>query len=314
MTILAAGLLYAGPALADSDKVDFEMCDGLAAPGKQADGMRAPSATSLWRVAEDHDGAAIAACTRALASSRLLPTQTLRRVHLLRARAAANIRVGELPAALVDHDAAEGAGAPLASDLFYKRSMGVSLTLLRALALARRGDATGAAPLARAAMAARPYALQVQMVGATVLAQLPDEGAAAMDGLIRLQPDLSTRLVTLELNAGHFQKVLALAPQAQASWPTSRLATMALAVQAPDAMALLRALALTSQTAYARAATGDAAGARSDLAKAGEELDTLLPEPPADSKTATGTADGSAYLRVLNDRVRRIATDYGKLV
>lgn len=312
--IVAAALASATPALAEADKVDFETCDGLQAPGKQADGMRPPSSVASWGMAGDRNGASIAACTRALASPRLLPTQTLRRVHLLRARAAANMASDAIPAAIADLEAAEAAGAPLAGDPFYKRSMGVSLSLLRAIALARQGDVAAAGPLARAAMAARPYALHVQLAGVSVLEQLSDGGVAAMDSVVRLDPDLSTKLILLETAAGHHAKVLELAPRTDAAWPVARLAPMALAVQAPDGKALLRALTLTLHTAYARAATGDAAGARRDVVNATVHLDALLPVTSVDPKAGAGSAQSAAFVGMLNDNVRKFAGDYGRLV
>src|SRR6478735_11861738 len=88
----AAAILAAQPALA-SDKKDFEACDGRKHPGRQDDGMRGeasgPGYAFAFQRSTPRASEVIAACTVALASPRLLPTQTLRQAHLLRARAVA---------------------------------------------------------------------------------------------------------------------------------------------------------------------------------------------------------------------------------
>src|SRR5687767_5717355 len=97
--LLGLGLLAAQPALA-SDKQDFVDCDGLKRPGKSDDGMRAQASRDgfggmLFGLSQVRAGERIAACTRALASPRLLAGQSLRRAHLLRARAAAQIEASQ---------------------------------------------------------------------------------------------------------------------------------------------------------------------------------------------------------------------------
>lgn len=168
IVLLALGALTA-PAQA-SDKADFATCDGLSQPGKQADGMRGAASSGPYAalLGMRTGTGAVEACTRALASPRLLSAQSLRRAHLLRARGAAQLRAGNAAEALKDLDLAEVSLGNAANDPFMKRSMGVSLTLLRALARAQSGDPAGAVPLARAAAAARPYSLQVQQVAAEV--------------------------------------------------------------------------------------------------------------------------------------------------
>ena len=68
---------------------DFSECDGLKKPKSSDDGMRGEATFPLplqWsRCAQP---ATLAACDRVL-SGKLLPEQTLRRAHVMRARAAA---------------------------------------------------------------------------------------------------------------------------------------------------------------------------------------------------------------------------------
>jgi hypothetical protein len=146
--MMLLGAVAVTPARA-SDKQDFERCDGLVHPGKQADGMRGAADSPRFASLLGSPTADVEACTRALASPRLLATQTIRRAHLLRARAVARLRAGDAGEAVKDLDLAETALGGAAADPFMKRSMGVSITLLRSLSLARSGDMAGAVPLAR---------------------------------------------------------------------------------------------------------------------------------------------------------------------
>ncbi len=307
---LAAGLLTATAAGAD-DKADFERCDGRQHPGKQPDGLRAPVSSVPFRmVGGDADAQTIAACTGALASPRLLPTQTLRRAHLLRARAAARLHADDIPGAVADLDAAEAAAGPLAQDRFYQRSMGVSLTLLRALAAARRGDIAAATPLARQAAAARPYALEVQQVAASIL---QFDAAATPGELLRLDPGAALGMLVREADAGHFARVVALAPTVALPWPAEPLPPMALAMRAPDADKLLTAIIVGYHIAYARAATGDAAGAKRDLTDMRERMAAALPAPPA-AEPGKDAGAAAALASTIHGKMGEFTARYAKRV
>jgi len=282
--LFVVGALAALPAQA-SDKTDFETCDGRIHPGKQDDGLRGPAAQSGYLA---RTGAlsmtTAAACTRALASPRLLPGQTLRRAHLLRARAAAYLRAGLVDKALVDLDLAEAAAADRASDRFYQRSMAVSLKLLRALALAQSGDMAGALPLARDASAARPYSLEVQQVAATVLQAARPAGAASPSPWLasgRLLPAAAKGALLKEVEIGNFPGVLALRPSVTLEWPTAALPATGILMQSPETQGMLSAVIVSLATAYARAATGDPDGARRDLAEVRSHVATARPVPSA---------------------------------
>lgn len=278
--MIALGALAAAPVAAQT-KQDFVACDGRVHPGKQDDGMRGPAGTSGTFGLSLFGGDVVGACTRALGSPRLLPTQALRRAHLLRARAAAHLRAGEIAKANEDLDAAEAATSGLATDPFFRRSMGVSFMLLRAIAKAHSGDLAAAVPLARTAMNERPYALQVQEVGAAVLQAARPTGAGSASpwtALSRLAPSFAATALIEEAQAGNFAGVLALRSGAEPEWPTERVAPLALATRDEGATKLLAATMTSLHVAYARATTGDPAGAKRDLAEVRSRVAALRPE------------------------------------
>lgn len=305
---LALGLTIATPAQA-SDKRDFEACDGRIHPGKQDDGMRGAVSQTPYSSFTVARGDAVGACTRALASPRLLPTQSLRRAHLLRARAAAHLRAGNSEKALEDLSAAEAATAGLASDRFYQRSMAVSITLLRALAQAQAGDTASAVPLARAAMGARPYSVQVQQVGATILQAARAVGEATASPWLaaaRLDPGLGVRALIEEAEVGNFAGVVAMRPAVTLTWPVDRLRPFSLAGRDPAGVQLLTATFVSLHTAYARAATGDASGARRDLAEVRMRMTALRPVADTGPTAGFSTPVTEAFDKFIETRARQI--------
>jgi hypothetical protein len=304
-----------------SDKQDFEACDGRIHPGKQDDGMRGEVGREVYGIPLAARGDTVAACNRALASPRLLPTQTLRRAHLLRARAAAYLRSGDAAKALADLDLAETAAAGASGDRFYQRSMAVSLKLLRAIALAQKDDMIGAVPLARAAMEARPYALQIQQVGAAILqAARPVVGAPSPSPwtpAMRLEPEAAVKALVSEAEVGNFAGVLALRPSASLTWPTKPIPAFALVARSREASQLLSAMITSLHIAYARAATGDSAGARRDLADARAKVATARPRPaegePLSGATVSANSAIDGYIEVRARQIEaRIAAAEGR--
>lgn len=287
---LTAGLMAATPVHA-SEKQDFERCDGLIHPARAADGMRGEAATPFY-LRGNLGGADIAACDRAIASPRLLPTQTLRRAHLLRARAAQYLQVGNVQAALADLDAATAATADRANDRFYKRSMGISLDLLRALAHLKGGNTTQAQALARNVMAERPYSSQVQSIAAQIVhaAGASGEGTSSPFAMaVRLEPDALGAVLVREGEAGNFRAVLALRPDVKVEWPKTPLTYASLLGSNGDKASFLPALLISFHTAYAKAALNDPSGARSELATIRAKVQELK---PAMGKGALATLDG----------------------
>lgn len=311
------GALAATPAAA-SDKTDFESCDGRMHPGRQQDGLRGFVGAPRFRLAQSPD-AVVAACTRALASPRLLPTQTLRRAHLLRARAAAHLRLGRPDAALQDLKEAEAAASAIAGDRFFQRSMGVSFQLLRAIALVQSGDTAAALPFARAAMEARSYALEVQQVAASVL-QLVRSGDGSSPSpwlqMVRLDPDAGATALIKEAEAGNFTGVLDLRKKIEPAWPAERLKPFALAVREGAGAQFLSAVIVSLHVAYARAATGDADGAQRELANVRTHVDAARPAP-ADGQPAglvgTPFAAVDKYVEARSRQIQaRIAVAQGR--
>ena len=81
---LAMAMAVAPPPASASESQDFQGCDGRMKPGRRDDGMRDETSNSGFGFLGVTD--AKIQSTRALASTLLLPTQKLRRAHLLRAR------------------------------------------------------------------------------------------------------------------------------------------------------------------------------------------------------------------------------------
>jgi len=108
----------------------------------------------------------------------------------MRARAAAKLELGDVEGALADLDSADAAGKQYAGDYSYDRSMGISISLLRAIALGEKGEKATSLALAEAAAVKRPYAMQLQWA-ATMLrsanADNPNDEAIWRD-LLRIDP------------------------------------------------------------------------------------------------------------------------------
>ena len=269
-----AGLGLASLALAVAAPVhagtsdDFAGCDGLKKPKRSDDGMRGEASISSWRFGNmSNPQKTIDSCNRALESGKLRPEQTLRRAHVMRARGAARLELGDKEGALADFTAAEKAGAEYAGDFFYQRSMGVSLDLLKAIVLNDTGKRDEALALAEKALATRPYALAVQRV-ATMLRAGNDETPADSEIWRQLgQIDPATRslsanlaqggedLASLAASAGEPSVTMPEAPSMQTILQNGGNATALIgAYTAPVAMAM--------KTAYALAANGNAEAAR----------------------------------------------------
>ncbi|MCJ2188134.1 tetratricopeptide repeat protein [Novosphingobium beihaiensis] len=287
-TLLLA--ITCGTAAHASDTDIFAGCDGYGKPGKSADGLGSPANTIRYGFyASGSAQSTIAACDAALSHRKLLPKQGLRRAHLLRARAIAHLKSNELSKALVDIDlAGEAAGGSNKDDALYLRSMAVSLDLLRALTYAQMGNSDEALRLARQSVAARPYSLEVQRVTAHLLLTHGEHDSiakASMQMASKLDPDFADYLLTILGFTGNFKAMaeLSLPPAPEIPEHTDD-------AQSSNLAALNRKLSARSQIpngmmlAYARAATGDVAGARRDM----EEVKARF------AKLSASTADPDA--------------------
>ena len=215
-TALALTLLaQPAPVLAGASS-DFTRCDGLKKPKRKKDGMREGAnitASTAYGTLPTF-ASIISACDRALSSDKLRPEQRLRRAHLLRARAAAWLEKGAIEAALSDLDAAEAELAEYRGKFHFDRSMGVSLDLIRAVALSEKGMAEKAISLAQSAAAKRPYAVQVQALAALVhLINSPtdDPLGPLWSSLERLDPDMRSFAKRHRMRRASFEETVALA-------------------------------------------------------------------------------------------------------
>ena len=271
----AAAFALAGTPAVAGDSEDFAGCDGLRKPKAKDDGMRGVASQPGYGFgltgAANQATATIASCTRALNGGKLLPTQTLRQAHLLRARAAAKLRLGASAEAIADLDQAEQAIASQRGETFFDRSMGASLDLLRAIALVQKGDSAAALPLAERAAAQRPFAVQVQMAAAMVR-ETARHGDAAVDpqwpALVRLQPELGSSLISLETSLGRYDSAIAIARAAPLRAPLlsrNEEGANKFAALGRHGQALMAGASAGYDLAYALAATGDVKGARAEL-------------------------------------------------
>lgn len=194
LSALALSLVFsaAPPAYAGVSK-DFRECDGLKKPKRSNDGMRGEASVPGYSGFSSKRGSAqriIAACTAALESGKIRDEQTMRLAHVLRARAAAHLELGNTADAISDLDAADKAVAGYVGDFFYDRSMGVSLTLMRAIALHESGQSQEALALVASAAQIRPYSIQIQRAIAAL--QLRAEETSSdqewLQGLLRIDP------------------------------------------------------------------------------------------------------------------------------
>jgi len=298
LAVMAAAL-SAASAVQAGDTEDFSGCDGRMKPKSKEDGMRGEASIPAYSRTAFGAGAKarIDACNRALANPKLLPGQTLRKAHLLRARAAAYLEQGEYATALADLDAADATLAPFAQEPFHRRSMGASLLLLRALAKAGAGELEEAARLADEAKALRPYAVQVQFAAAMVrhaARPIGQPSASPWGELIRLEPGLRRLTIGREAEVANFVGVVEAAKAAPIVWPDKPVGPYALLVTQGPGAEFASALDASVHLAYAQAATGDAAASRRTIALVREKLAGMASIPKKIDAAATTTAPPAA--------------------
>lgn len=272
--LLGLAVFVAGPAwAANSD--NFTNCDAQDKPGRSASGFGNQTADLTGFAPQQ----IIESCTAALADPRLQPEQSLRRIHLLRARAAAQLLAKAPQSAIADLDLAESLAAPLANDRLYQRSLGLSLQLLRALALDAQGQGAQAVALAQAAGARRPYAEDVQRV---TLHLLLTNQALPQTNLLpdQIDKDWLAQEINLLAMEGHFAAAGRLLPADFAPNPApvpnppvnpatdGKAPPLNLPLLLEQAVAGRNAFFQPLVMAYIRAASGNPAAARADVATA----------------------------------------------
>ncbi|MCA0979091.1 hypothetical protein LCM19_12015 [Qipengyuania flava] len=269
--LASLALVLAVPAQAGVSE-DFAGCDGLRKPKRSDDGMRGEATLPgiRWNFFRQNDApdprGIISSCDRAFETGKLLPEQTLRRAHMMRARGAAQLQLGEYAKALADFESARAAGREYDGDFFYERSMGVSLDLLRAIALndlGRRGEALA---LSDAALAKRPYALAVQRVATFLRAGNGDAPTDPALWQTLAQIDPATRSLTSQLagTSDDFRMLAATSGEPVVEMPGFPTIQQLMQNSSVEAYASkwISATGAAMRTAYAHAATGDAEAAR----------------------------------------------------
>lgn len=327
---LAAALLATASAAQAGVSEDFAACDGRMKPKSKDDGMRGVASEKVG-FAETFMGApsarggasaTILACTKVLESEHLLPTQKLRRAHLLRARAAAYLEQGTTGSALADLAAAEAAVVDRRGEVFFDRSMGASLDLLRAMALVQSDKSAEALPLAEKAMQLRPYALQVQMAAAMIrdAARTPATAAQSpWDNLLRIMPEAAPSLIAREVDLGNFEAATRIADHAPINvMPRKSLTkTSSLADAVQGATIDIRKLSGALDLAFAYAATGNLAKAREHMEFARDGFSSPSKPLVANAVTPSATVGTSAIERLLAPKIAlaeaRIAVAEGRV-
>jgi len=265
--LLGLAILASSPVrAANSD--NFTNCDAQERPGHSASGLGSQSA----ELTGFSPGQIEESCTAALADPRLQPEQTLRRIHLLRARAAARLLGNDPKSAIADLDLAETLAAPLANDRLYRRSLGLSLRLVRALALDAQGQGAQAVALAREAAIQRPYSEDVQRVALHLMLAnktLP-QTALLPDQIDRNWLPQEISLLAFE---GHFATAAGLLPSGRLQGvettdvdaPDNKGAQPNIQSIVEQAQADRNAFFQPVLFAYIRAAGGNPASARADV-------------------------------------------------
>lgn len=271
-----------------ASKKDFEDCDGLKRPKKKGNGMRVSANEPLYSFGRPPSGKSIiASCTRALESERLLPTHDLRRAHLLRARAAAYISIGDADAALTDVNNSKIALGELGDDPFFKRSIGVSYALLEGLIAASKGDKEQANIFAKQASDARPYATNVQSVSAMTIHKMRDYGTNSSlpwDGVDRLGLVYGASKLRREAELGNFKNIAKMSEGIEIVWPEETPDGYWLFTNFRGATKWTNSMLANIRISYALATVGKTAEANEYIVEAREKLDAAILEHAVDPK------------------------------
>ncbi len=307
---LASLPMFASTVFAEASSEQYRGCDGYGAASDDGDGMTelatvllifSPSGYGNTARGTSAAGAAgIADCDAALAD---LPAKHwMRKVSLLRGRAIHRLDAGDPNGAIADLDLAVAA-AKNADDPLYARSLGLSVTLVRAFALRKAGDAPGGEKLALGAVASRPF--NRQSIVSALIAMGPDAPAADVEKveriLARLLPTEIDRLFIEALRSGRFQDAIALYPQLTPYREIGRV-NITDGQQRERAMrdygsAVVFRTSRAGAYAFALAAVGKDQEAQAALAAARTQLtaDTQPPPPLDASLSRTEHARREAY-------------------
>lgn len=222
-TALALGAAIFGCAgAAAKPPTAFVQCDGYTKPKPGSDNLvKGKALMRSWGFGgssfdprgRQPGAAGVAACKAALADPLAAQTGWIRRVTLNQALALHHLEAREPEAALAALDSAAAAAGSNSSDPFYRRSTGVSLDILRAIALMRVGRGEEGLAAVRRAAAARPWSARVQILALGMLgidSGHEAEELAVAERLRALDPDHSESIASLYLQAGRYPEAWAL--------------------------------------------------------------------------------------------------------
>jgi hypothetical protein len=129
-------------------------------------------------------------------------------------------------------------------------------------------------------MAKRRYSSQVQQLGSEIVhtAARGKTGAKAdWTMAMRLDPVAAASVLLREAEVGNFAGVLALRPSVNLNWPDKAPSGLSLLSRDGDGLNLMTAAVVSLQTAYAYAATGEPAKAKTELGELRAKLRALQP-------------------------------------
>lgn len=213
ITLAFGAMSAAWPAAAQSDQA-FMQCDGYGRPSQTDDGMMTTAgnwgnlfdpttgnADPAWSMNFDRSRAA--SCDAALASPHLEERYWLRRVNLLRSKAMHLASAGDDAGAMAALDQARAAGR--SDDIFYRRSEGLAVEMLRAFLLARAGRWAESDALALEQWRIRPFSRGVTLAAVMVMSGGPSQ--AERDRLLLRLHQLDPRHFP-EPSASRFKRAL----------------------------------------------------------------------------------------------------------
>lgn len=171
-------------------------CDGFGGVSRSGDGvLRAGRSVDAIGRMEPNFQHPIAYCDRALLVLSDYPQYWLRRASVLQSRAIHRLMVNDVAGAIIDLDSADGL-VPRPLDMDYLRTLDVNAKLIRALALAMRGEHDAGEALALEARTQRPYSRAALLATYFILSQREASAQAApvVTELSRLDPRWHTAL------------------------------------------------------------------------------------------------------------------------
>lgn len=218
-------------------------------------------------------------CDLALSDPKRPVTDPMTRAIIIRARALHRLSAHDYDAALADLDLADETSP--AEDIFFRRSFPVANKMLRAFVRAQKGDKAGAVELAREAAAARPYDVDLAYAASRLEYAVTGDTAAFLGQLrdqARFDPHRIKMLFVTALIRRKYDEAIGLYPHIMFTVPEGR-GGYSIDEKGIEAENLAARALLLGGRAYAYAATGQPAYARSVLAAFRAEVERAMAEP-----------------------------------